>query len=109
MITDVYVVYNSIEQMKKVEDSFKDKESPTFHFIDALSNKTKKEAWSIKSHWAAKEDPFAIIMNGDKAIKAFYSEADDDIITSLINYIDRYESACARRLALQGDLEGNRS
>ena len=87
MITDVYVVYNDEKQIKKVEDSCK-KESLTFHFIDSQSLKTKREAWSLKSHWAAKEDPFAIAMDGDKAVKAFYSEAETDVINSLIKYLN---------------------
>ena len=32
--------------------------------------------------------PFAIIMEGDKAVKAFYSEADNDVISSLIKYLE---------------------
>lgn len=88
MITDVYVVYNDTEQVKRVEDSC-NIESLTFHFIDSQSIKTKKEAWALKSHWAAREDPFAIVMNGDKAIKAFYSETGEDVINSLINYLNK--------------------
>lgn len=87
MITDVYVVHNDSTQVKKVEDSCK-KESLTFHFIDSQSNKSKKEAWALKAHWAAREDPFALVTDGDKAIKAFYSETGEDIIEELINYIN---------------------
>lgn len=88
MITDVYVVYDNIKQVKEVEDAYKAMASPTFHFISSQSNKTKKEAWALKSHWAAKEDPFALAMDGEKAVKAFYSETGEDVIKSLINFIN---------------------
>lgn len=88
MITDVYVVYNDVEQIKRIGNTYALRVSPVFHFIDSQSNKTKKEAWALKSHWAAKEDPFALVMDGEKAIKAFYSETGEDVIESLINFIN---------------------
>lgn len=91
MITDVYVVYNDDSQIKELREAYADSEFPVFHFIDSLSNKTKKEAWALKSHWAARLDPFAIIMDGDKALKAFYSETGEDVIKSLSEYLKEYE------------------
>ena len=88
MITDVFVVYSDVDQIKRIGGAYTLKSSPTFHFIDSQSNKSKKEAWALKSHWAAKEDPFAICMNGDKAVKAFYSETGEDVIQSLINFVN---------------------
>lgn len=88
MITDVYVVYDNIEQVNRIGGTYTLKESPIFHFLDSKSNKFKKEAWALKSHWAAKQDPFALVMDGDKAIKAFYSETGEGVIQSLINYIN---------------------
>ena len=85
MISDVFIVYSDKAQVKKVEDSVK--VSPTFHFIDALSRNGKKEAWALKSYWGAKLDPFAIVMDGDKPIKAFYSES-ENVIDNLIAYLN---------------------
>lgn len=86
-MTDIYIVYNDESQMKEVGELYKDIESPIFHFINAQSLKGKKEAWALKSHWAAKLDPFAIVMDGDKALKAFYSEA-EDVVESLKKYLN---------------------
>lgn len=90
MITDVYVVYDKVEQIKRIGDTYalQMQGSPVFHFLDSQSNKTKKDAWTLKSHWAAKEDPFAIVMDGEKAVKAFYSETGEDVIKSLLNYLN---------------------
>lgn len=84
MITDVYLTCNDL-QKDKVKDSVS--RSLTFHFIDPLSKKGKKEALALKSHWAAKLDPFAIVMDKGKPVKAFYSEA-CDVINNLIEYLN---------------------
>lgn len=85
MITDVYVTYNDESQIDKIKgESFKD--SPFFTFISEVDRKSRKQAFALKNHWAAFQCPFAICMNGDKPVKAFYSE-DCDVIDSLIKYL----------------------
>ena len=84
---DIYLVYNDDKDLNKIGDA-SIKVSPFFHFIDDRTRKGKTEAFKLKSHWAAKLTPFAIIMEGDKAVKAFYSEADNDVIYSLIKYLE---------------------
>lgn len=86
MITDVYIVYNNDDTIKGIGDTFK--VSPFFHFIDSRTLKGRKEAFKLKGKFAAKLDPFAVCMNKDTAVKAFYTEADSDIIKSLINYLN---------------------
>ena len=84
MVTDVFIICNK-EQMKKVEDSVK--ESPTFHFIDPMTAKGRKESFKLRGHWGAKLDPFAIVKDGERPIKAFYSEA-ENVIDSLIMFLN---------------------
>lgn len=84
-ITDVFVVYNDENVIKELGDTVK--VSPIFHFIDYRSKNGKKEAWKLMNNWAAKEVPFALVMNGSDVIKAFYSEA-IDVIKSLINFLN---------------------
>lgn len=84
MITDIFIICNK-DQLKKVEDTVK--VTSTFHFIDPLSKKGKKEAWALKNYWGAKLDPFAVVMDGDKPIKAFYSES-ENVIDNLIIYLN---------------------
>lgn len=85
MITDVYVIYNDEKQIERLKgESFKD--SPFFTFINEASRKSRKAAYQIKNHWAAFKCPFAICMDKEQPIKAFYSEA-EDVIESLINYL----------------------
>lgn len=55
--------------------------------IDEGSRKEKKKAYALKSEWGAKETPFAVVMDGDKVIKAFYSEA-GNVIEDLTKYLN---------------------
>ena len=97
MMTDIYIVYDNEEHIKELKEEYSLRDNiPSFHFLDVTSNRTKKEAWSLKNHWAAKLDPFAIVMNGDKAVKAFYSETGEDVIGSLLNYLSNNETTNSR-------------
>lgn len=84
-MTDVIVVYSDKNQLDRIGDT--SKYTPIFHFVDSLAKKSKKEAWRIKSYYGAKLDPFAVILDGEKPIKAFYTEA-EDVIDSLIKYLN---------------------
>lgn len=82
---DVIVVYSDKNQLDRIGDT--SKYTPIFHFVDSLAKKSKKEAWRIKSYYGAKLDPFAVILDDEKPIKAFYTEA-EDVIDSLIKYLN---------------------
>lgn len=84
-MTDVIVVYSDKNQLDRIGDT--SKYTPIFHFVDSLATKSKKEAWRIKSYYGAKLDPFAVILDDEKPIKAFYTEA-EDVIDSLIKYLN---------------------
>ena len=84
-MTDVIIVYSSESQLDRIGDT--SKYTPIFHFVDSLAKKSKKEAWRIKSYYGAKLDPFAVILDNEKPIKAFYTEA-EDVIDSLIKYLN---------------------
>ena len=84
-MTDVIIVYSSKSQLDRIGDT--SKYTPIFHFVDSLAKKSKKEAWRIKSYYGAKLDPFAVILDDEKPIKAFYTEA-EDVIDSLIKYLN---------------------
>ena len=84
-MTDIIVVYSDKSQLDRIGDT--SKYTPIFHFVDSLARKSKKEAWRIKSYYGAKLDPFAVILDDKKPIKAFYTEA-EDVIDSLTKYLN---------------------
>lgn len=83
---DVYLVYNEDSQLETVKNA-ELRSDLFFHFIDERTRKGLKEAWKVKSSLSARLSPFAVIYENDKPIKAFYTEADDNIIKSLIEYL----------------------
>ena len=84
-MTDIIVIYRDKSQLDRIGDT--SKYTPIFHFVDSLAKKSKKEAWRIKSYYGAKLDPFAVILDNEKPIKAFYTES-EDVIDSLIKYLN---------------------
>lgn len=96
MITNVIVVYNDDSQIRRIGGAYTLKESPFFTYINESSCKGRKEAFALKGHWGARMTPFAICMDGEKAIKAFYSETGEDVIKSLIDYLNEHEQDIRR-------------
>lgn len=85
IITDVYVVSNDPNLSNKINGSFPG--NPFFHFYDIGSMKDRSTAYKLKGQFGARLDPFAVVFNKDKAVKAFYTEADDHVIESLLKYL----------------------
>lgn len=83
---DVYIVYNNDEVLKKLGGTLK--VSPFFHFVDDRTRKGKKDSWKIKGGFSAKLTPFAVVYEGEKPLKAFYSETGENVIDSLIDYLN---------------------
>lgn len=83
---DIYVVYNDDSQIELLKNS-ELKTDSFFHFADERTRKGLKESWKIKNPLAAKLSPFVAIYEGEIPIKAFYTEADDNVIQSLIDYL----------------------
>lgn len=65
-----------------------------FQYINMNTVKGRKEGFKIKSHYAAKLNPFIVVLDDSKKpIKVFYSEA-ENVISSLNKYISEYEGEC---------------
>lgn len=75
-----------------LEDEKKVLESPIvqrfyFKFIDSNSAYTKKEAYTLKTDWGAKKEPFAMVKNKDEVLRCFYSESSDKVIDEALEFI----------------------
>ena len=65
-----------------------DSKFPIFiQYIDFNTKDGRKEAYRVKSHWAARMNPFVVVQEGEEIIKVFYSEK-DNAIQQLINYLN---------------------
>lgn len=66
-----------------------DSKFPIFiKYIDFNTVDGRKEAYQVKSHWAARMNPFVVVQEGEEIIKVFYSES-ENAITQLINYLNK--------------------
>ena len=82
MITDIYIVHNN-HYIEKIINECESSIEPFIHYIDEGSKKGKSLAYKIKSNWGARQTPFVILYDKEDVIKALYSEADPDVITTL--------------------------
>jgi len=58
-----------------------------FKFIDSNSVYTKKEAYTLKTDWGAKKEPFCMVKEKDKVLRCFYSEKSNNVIDQALEFI----------------------
>ena len=88
MVTDIYIIYDDDAQLERLhKGAYTFETSAYFHFIKD-TEKNKKDVWHIRNIFASRVGPFVGLFNGETPIKAFYSEADKDVIGSLIKYLN---------------------
>ena len=63
---------------------------PFFHFLDIGSKKDMSKAYKFKQIWGARKNPFCLIEEDGKAVKAFYTETGDDAIEQMLKYLKNY-------------------
>lgn len=84
MVT-VKFVYDNLADKNKILNA--DLSNVFLELIDEGSFKEKKIAFKLKASCGARLTPFIAVYEKDELIKAFYTEADDNIIKSLIAYL----------------------
>lgn len=85
MIELILVSSNLEDERRIVESEIVDKFY--FTFIDSNSLYTKKMAYTIKSEWGARLEPFIIIKDKDKVLRCFYSEKSNMIVDEALDFI----------------------
>lgn len=81
-----------ITELKNVLEKFPLVNLETFH-ENIL--KERKKAFSLKSEWGTRLSPFAILIDNEKPIKAFYSDVNEctiDNISKILKSFIPYES-----------------
>ena len=87
---DVYIAGTN---KKEIESKLLESNADFFvHFYDERTRQGKSAAYKLKASWSAYASPFAIVYDNGKPVKAFYSETDSDIITSLIQFLNENSS-----------------
>ena len=87
---DIYIVHNNPEIVNDIWEASYPKD-PFVHILDIGSLKERSKAFKLKQEWGARKDPFCLIEEDGKAVKAFYSETGDDAIIQLINFMKSWK------------------
>lgn len=83
---ELILVSSNLEDEKKVlESPIVDKFY--FKFVDSNSVYTKKEAYTIKTDWGARKEPFCLVKERDNVLRCFYSEQDKKVIDKALEFI----------------------
>ena len=85
MIELILVSSNLEDEKKVIESSIVDKFY--FKFVDSNSAYTKKEAYTIKTDWGARKEPFCIVKDKDKVLRCFYTEENKKVIDKALDFI----------------------
>ena len=80
---------NCLDFKNKLDIIVKEFPLITYNAYNESYYKDKNKAYKLKNEWSAKKIPFVAIYEKDKMIKGFYSEADSDVIDSLIKYLNK--------------------
>lgn len=84
MITDIYIAYDDDSHLDRIKD---EDIRPFIHLYDERTKSGRREGRKFRLHWGASITPFVMCMEGDKPIKAFYSEYQTNVIEDLIEYL----------------------
>lgn len=83
---ELVLVSSNLEDEKKVLETPK-VDKFYFNFVDSGSAYTKKQAYTIKTDWGAKKEPFCLIKDKDKVLRCFYSEDNIEVIDAALEFI----------------------
>lgn len=83
---ELVLVSSNLEDEKKVLETSK-VDKFYFNFIDSGSAYNKKRAYTIKTDWGAKKEPFCLVMDKDKVLRCFYSEDNIEVIDEALEFI----------------------
>ena len=85
MIELILISRNLEDEKKVLKSSIVD--NFYFKFIDSNSAYTKKEAYTLKTEWGAKLEPFAMVKDKDNVLRCFYSEKNDRVVDEALEFI----------------------
>ena len=91
MKLEATIVYDNIKDKELL--NLIDSKVPIFiEYIDFNTVNGRKESYRIKSSWAARKNPFIVVIdkdNEDKIVKVFYSDGKgNNAVQQFINYLN---------------------
>lgn len=85
-MVELIIISNDLNDEKKVLESGK-VDGFYFSFIDSNSKLTRKNAYTIKTDWGAKKEPFALVKIKDKVLRCFYAEQTKNVVDEALDFV----------------------
>lgn len=89
---DLYLVFDNINDLNKLEEIINDKNF-YLHYLDVNNHYDRSKAFKFKGEWSARQNPFILLEEKGKVLKAYYSEIGENAVTQFIkDYTKDYNS-----------------
>lgn len=88
---DLYLVFDDINDLNKVEEAIND--NFYLHYLNINKHNDRIKAFKFKGEWSARQNPFILLEEKGKVLKAYYSEVGENAVTQFIkDYGKNYNS-----------------
>ena len=88
---DLYLVFYNINDLNKIEEVIND--NFYLHYLNINKHNDKSKAFKLKGEWSARLNPFILLEEKGKVLKAYYSEIGENAVTQFIkDYGKNYNS-----------------
>lgn len=79
---DLYLVFDDINDLNKIEEVIND--NFYLHYLNINKYNNKSKAFKLKGEWSARLNPFILLEEKGKVLKAYYSEIGENAVTQFI-------------------------
>ena len=88
---DIYLVFDDINDLNRLEEIIN--ENFYLHYLNINKQHDRSKAFKFKGEWSARQNPFILLEEKGKVIKAYYSEIGENAVTQFIkDYAKDYNS-----------------
>lgn len=88
---DLYLVFDDINDLNKVEEVINS--NFYLHYLNINKHNDRSKAFKFKGEWSARLNPFILLEEKGKVIKAYYSEIGESAVAQFIkDYGENYNS-----------------
>lgn len=88
-VTEIIFVYSDPADRDYISSTHSERRL-YIDYVDAGSKLSKKRARTLMTDWGSTKLPFTIVMNKDKVVTCFYSEA-EDVLGKTVNLLTTNE------------------
>lgn len=88
---DIYLVFDDVNDLNRLEEIIN--EDFYLHYLNINKHHDRNKAFKFKGEWSARQNPFILLEEKGKVLKAYYSEVGENAVTQFIkDYAKDYNS-----------------